>query len=455
MDESEAEKIKRVLTVLLVISVAIQIGASFHILSSKDITSNSIKEDNCMNNQPTINVSSCPATAYVGQEYHCFVKASDFDGDDLSFEDDSDLFDIDEETGEIYFIPEDAGIYNTTISVRDNSSCNNARKDIEFVIDVVVENGEKIEGLEVSPGRITLEGSKGDEKWAMLSLKNTGDKKKEIGVLSSGKVGLGLNKIFVNEGETQELNVTIDFENWKKGVYSGAIRLISEDSEVTIPVIIEVEDEDSRAGILTYIDEENRAVEAGSKLDARVSLFTIGDNSSMNLRVRYLVRDLYGEKISEEENDMKVEVGESFVKTMDVPKEPGRYVLGAVVENGNMLSASSALFDVYETKNASVSNSGYEVTFGQYDPAIISFQVVVILGVIFVGLSYYKKTEFDRKIKKVRKMARKKKIIEARKEYNKIRRKFIHSKIEGEKREELKKRIKRLYHEIFLLSRKH
>lgn len=67
--------------------------------------------------------------ASVDNVFSASIEASDSDGDDLAFSDDTPLFDIDTSTGEIDFLPEeqDIGRYAVTITVSDGKSSSSMR----------------------------------------------------------------------------------------------------------------------------------------------------------------------------------------------------------------------------------------------------------------------------------------------------------------------------------------
>jgi uncharacterized protein (TIGR03790 family) len=69
------------------------------------------------------------AAISVGETFYLKFNATDSDsGDTLTFSDDSDMFDIDSETGEISFTPDkkDAGTHEVTITVKDNEGASDS-----------------------------------------------------------------------------------------------------------------------------------------------------------------------------------------------------------------------------------------------------------------------------------------------------------------------------------------
>lgn len=90
------------------------------------VVTTSAKVSMCVNKPPYINYS-CGMRAYLGEIYYCDMNASSDLYQNVTFYDDSNLFDINPITGEILFIPNEyqQGIYYVNITAQDNSSCIN------------------------------------------------------------------------------------------------------------------------------------------------------------------------------------------------------------------------------------------------------------------------------------------------------------------------------------------
>jgi hypothetical protein len=97
--------------------------------------------------------------ARCGKRFRLQVEADDVDNDDLTYLDDSDLFDIDEDTGLISFVPScrDKGTYDITIEVRDGHGGSDTERfelkiykkgssdDSDVFLDSIVEYGECVD----------------------------------------------------------------------------------------------------------------------------------------------------------------------------------------------------------------------------------------------------------------------------------------------------------------------
>ncbi len=91
----------------------------------------------CVNKQPSI-VQNCSAYATVGTGYYCDVDSIDPDNDTIVFNDNTSLFDIDTETGEIIFTPAagDVGTHNILVTALDGKGCSNSNAFFIFTITI-------------------------------------------------------------------------------------------------------------------------------------------------------------------------------------------------------------------------------------------------------------------------------------------------------------------------------
>jgi len=95
----------------------------------------------CINRQPVLNIT-CGTIATVGSGYFCNIDATDQDNDTIYFYDNTSLFDIDQNTGEIIFTPtaNQTGNYNITITAEDQKNCSNSNvtQTFTFIISLPI-----------------------------------------------------------------------------------------------------------------------------------------------------------------------------------------------------------------------------------------------------------------------------------------------------------------------------
>ena len=94
----------------------------------------------CVNKPPTI-TQNCSTTATTGTGYYCKVTATDPDNDTITFYDDTTLFDIDQNTGEIIFTPVATGTYSIMLTANDGKVCSNSNATTTMQLTISAAGG--------------------------------------------------------------------------------------------------------------------------------------------------------------------------------------------------------------------------------------------------------------------------------------------------------------------------
>ncbi|MCX6706857.1 MAG: hypothetical protein NT001_01810 [Candidatus Woesearchaeota archaeon] len=91
----------------------------------------------CINREPIVNYS-CSSYAYVGTRYSCDVDAGGDIDQNLTFYDNTSLFEINHTNVIINFTPTaaDIGVHYINITATDNSTCSNNRNSTTFVLNI-------------------------------------------------------------------------------------------------------------------------------------------------------------------------------------------------------------------------------------------------------------------------------------------------------------------------------
>ncbi|MBW2967917.1 cadherin repeat domain-containing protein [Candidatus Woesearchaeota archaeon] len=89
----------------------------------------------CVNRPPQI-IQSCDNNAYVNYSYYCDIDATDADNDTIIFYDNTTVFSINTNTGEIIFIPNisHVGNYSILVTAQDSSTCANPTSTTQFML---------------------------------------------------------------------------------------------------------------------------------------------------------------------------------------------------------------------------------------------------------------------------------------------------------------------------------
>ena len=370
----------------------------------------------CINTPPTIELSGCGAEVNVGEEYSCDISSDDDGGDNLIFSDNTELFDINESTGEINFTAGsgDVGNHNINISVYDDSGCSNNFSSDILSLSVVGEEEEPVTPSGGGGGRaIVLPGFSLDQDSLKVLLKVDGTVEKSVKITNTGDMGLDISISFSGldgfvEVSEKEFNLDVDesksvvfyFNAFSSvsGVYSGEILFTSDSLETSLPVMVEVEERGILLDLRLDIPEERRELKKGEYVSAKIALFNLGGIDAIDVSVKYLVKNIDGEELISEEETIGITEGTSFIKKIDLPEDIdyGDYVFYAEANYENNKAVSGSLFEVVRVKHIEKpavvqSEMVAEQVFGMvksvYARPIISLLVIIII--LLVGLMGY------------------------------------------------------------------
>ena len=93
----------------------------------------------CINREPVVNYS-CSGNAYANTRYSCDIDAGGDIDQNLTFYDNTTLFEINRTNGIINFTPAaaDVGIHHVNITATDNSTCSNNRNSTDFMLNITL-----------------------------------------------------------------------------------------------------------------------------------------------------------------------------------------------------------------------------------------------------------------------------------------------------------------------------
>ncbi|MBC8444370.1 hypothetical protein H8D83_02170 [Candidatus Woesearchaeota archaeon] len=370
----------------------------------------------CINTPPTIDLSGCGASVEVGSVYSCDT-GSDSDGDSLVFSDNTGLFDINESNGEINFtaVSGDVGEYGINISVYDDSGCSNNFSSGILSLSVVGEEEEDVPTPSSGGGRrvIVLPGflldqdslkvllKVGDTAEKSVKITNTGDTVLDISIIFSGLEGfvdVSETEFGLDVGESKSVVFYFNALSGVAGVYSGEIFFISDSLEISLPVMIEVEERGIVLDLRLNIPEKLRQLKKGEDVSAKVALFNLGGTDAINVFVKYIVKNIDGEELVSEEETIGITEGTSFIKKMNLPEDIGYgdYVFYAEANYKDNKAVSGSLFEVVSIKHVEkpavvpgelVAEQVFGIVKRVYAQPIISLLMIIII--LLVGLMGY------------------------------------------------------------------
>ena len=173
-----------------------------------------------------------------------------------------------------------------------------------------------------------------------LRVMNTAQKQENIQVDAGGLADIVnvLDKEFIiNPGQTKIVRANFSSFNKEKGieqapgVYPGKIEVKTGSYHVDIPVIVEIESEDVLFDINLNPVARDRTVRKGESTTFEVQVFNLKDIESYNVDMNYFVKDINGNTIISENENVVVKTQASFFKTLKIPQnlKAGNYVFAA------------------------------------------------------------------------------------------------------------------------------
>lgn len=369
----------------------------------------------CVNTPPTIDLSGCGASVEVGSVYSCDA-GSDSDEDSLVFSDNTTLFDINTSTGAISFTPNgsDIGSHDINITAEDDSGClNNKSSD---VLSLIISEAAEPEPTPSGGGGgrvIVLPGFLLDQDSLKVLLKVGGTTEKSVKITNTGDTVLDISIIFsdlerfvdvsetefeLDVGESKSVVFYFNALSGVAGVYSGEILFKGDSLEISLPVMIEVEERGIVLDLRLNIPEELRQLKKGEDVSAKVALFNLGGTDAINVFVKYIVKNINGEELVSEEETIGITEGTSFIKKIDLPEDIGYgdYVFYAEANYEDNKAVSGSLFEVVRVKHVEkpavvpgelIAEQVFGIVKRVYAQPIISLLMIIII--LLVGLMGY------------------------------------------------------------------
>jgi len=261
---------------------------------------------------------------------------------------------------------------------------------------------EDIATFEVDQVLIKVLVKTGESLGKEIRVMNTGTKEENIKVEASGLLNIAkiIDKEFtINPGQTKIVRINLssfDRENGIEhapGVYIGKIIVKSGGLEKEIPIIVEIETKEVLFdGNLNPVSRDRKILQ-GSDMIIEVRLFNLQSTEATNVDMNYFVKDLNGNTIISERENVVVETQTSFFKTLKIPQnlKLGTYVFVAQASYGNSVGTGSYLFEVTGEEKKPVSGFillGF-VQFCRNDALCWTLSLVILLLIFTIGAYLY------------------------------------------------------------------
>ncbi len=194
----------------------------------------------------------------------------------------------------------------------------------------------------------------GDNLNKEIKITNLGENKELKIVTNLDIVKLDKEKLYLNSGEIENLKVNINSQSYNPGVYSGKISLIYGKDKKDIPIIIEIESKNPLFDVNLNIPE--REIKAGNDLILDIAAFNLMNEINTKVNLNYFIKDLDKNVISDFNEEVIIKDRDSYSRGIFIPNNinPGRYIVGIVINYGNSYGTTSYFFNVIEQEEGFV-----------------------------------------------------------------------------------------------------
>ncbi len=137
----------------------------------------------------------------------------------------------------------------------------------------------------------------------------------------------------------------------REDTYTGNLKISTRLSSVEIPVIIGIKSRVSIFDITLHIPEKYKDLKPGDDLLFQINLYNLGETGKVDVQINYLVKDLYGNTITEDNAVVGVETQASFSRIIYLPDNlaDGQYV---AIANVRYLSSVGTASDIFYINKA-------------------------------------------------------------------------------------------------------
>jgi len=368
----------------------------------------------CLNSQPNITATNCSETATAGALYHCYINASDGDQHMLNWSDDTDLFNITNDTINTSIISwtptlDDVGSYTVNITIMDTVDCYNSDTYwLNFTVSSVCGDDvcsadethlscpedcsapttpvETIAGgggsmlsrtpaYMLSTAEVNLKVLPGQVSVFNVSIKNNIYASKNITITVSdsleGIVVPAMDTIFlVSKGE-RPAYFTV-YGPIEPGVYTG---LITFEGSTRKSITVTIEVESAYKTFETTIELDKNKLTQGDRLSSLINLrfFTYTEDE---LFVVYELRDINSTTIYSENETREVDGELTFKKRIVTSKiDPGLYFFIVSAYLDDEVASDSDTFTLYARRE--VQTSEYMMVIGTLGGALVVFWLIL------------------------------------------------------------------------------
>jgi uncharacterized membrane protein len=208
----------------------------------------------------------------------------------------------------------------------------------------------------------------------------------------------------LTKGDTRNVVIHFDATGVAPEIYIGSVKIVDEKETNVLPVLFEVESQNTLFDVNVDIPPQYKDIPVGEKLISQVKVFdlTSGGTSSgqgpTRVVLEYVIYSLDGKIVSSQSEDAVVSVQTQLTKTFSFPEDikTGDYVLVTLVKKDSSVGLASSLFTIHEATRGSLFSGGA-------NSGIIYFLVgVIVFFLLFIFLFIYFVKDRDKMILELR-----------------------------------------------------
>ena len=205
-----------------------------------------------------------------------------------------------------------------------------------------------IPNFKVNPGNINIQAVSGRAESKEITIENTGTRILAIDVFVTGledSIILESNKIYLKPGEKKTVILTINARS--PGVYTGKVIFSYQGIKKEVLVLFNVISEGVLFDISITIPENYKIIKAGKKLPTAIELRELGDEATVDVNLKYLIKDFNDNLIYEESERIFVNGTKRFNKEFDTSKlDAGDYAVGVELTYPEGFASASTDFKI-------------------------------------------------------------------------------------------------------------
>jgi len=175
----------------------------------------------------------------------------------------------------------------------------------------------------------------------------------------------------------------------KPGVYIGKVTAKTDYYETEVPLIVEIKSKNVFFDMNLNPIARDRKINRGESTTFEIKIFNLLDLESYNVGMKYFVKDINGNTIISEKENVVVKAQASFFKTLKIPEnlKLGNYVFVVQSSFGNSIGTASYLFNVESVVKENIFTNF--IWFCRNDPLCWAWSIVVLLFIFTIGTYAY------------------------------------------------------------------